>query len=155
MIPPARRSQVSTDRTLRALNLALAERVVKTCGNLRAEEVRDEFAEDAVLALPYAHGGTPREVVGRDAIIDYIGLLGDHFRQGIFFAHTFDTMADDPNEVIARYSANTELLSNGSPYENSYVTLIEVHDGKVVRYTEYFDPINWIVAQGGSVEAPA
>jgi uncharacterized protein len=146
---------VSTDGTLRALNLALAERVVKTCGNLRAKEVRADFAQDAVLALPYAHGGTPREVVGRDAIIDYIGLLGDHFRQGIFFGHTFDTMADNPNEVIARYSASTELLSNGSPYENSYVTLIEVRDGQVVRYTEYFDPINWIVAQGGRVEAPA
>jgi ketosteroid isomerase-like protein len=146
---------VSTDLALRALNLALAERVVKTCGNLRAKDVRDDFAEDAVLALPYAHGGTPREVVGRDAIIDYIGLLGDHFPQGIFFGHTFDTMADDPNEVIARYSANTQLLSNGEPYENTYVTLIEVRDGKVVRYTEYFDPIKWIVAQGGVVEAPA
>jgi hypothetical protein len=146
---------VSTHTTLRALNLALAERVVKTCGNLRAKEVREDFAEDAVLALPYAHAGTPREVVGRDAIIDYIGLLGDHFSQGIFFGHTFDTMADNPNEVIARYSASTELLSTGRRYENTYVTLIEVREGKVVRYTEYFDPINWIMAQGGSVEAPA
>lgn len=146
---------MNTDSTLRAQNLALAERVVKTCGNLRAEEVREDFADDAVLALPYAHGATPREIVGRDAIIDYIGLLGDHFRQGIFTGHAFDTLADNPNEVIARYTASTDLLSSGNPYENSYVTLIEVRDGKVVRYTEYFDPINWIVAQGGSVEAAA
>jgi uncharacterized protein len=154
-VPHLKENQVATDETLREVNLALAKRVIKTCGNLRAHEVRDDFAEDAVLALPYAHAGTPREVVGRDAIIDYVGLLGDHFPEGIFFGHTFDTLADNPNEVIARYSASTELLSSGSHYENTYVTLIEAREGKVVRYTEYFDPINWIEAQGGSVQLAA
>ena len=148
---------MGADQQLRQGNIALAERVIRTCGALRAEEVRDDFAEDAVLALPYAPSGTLREVAGRDAIIDYIGLLRDYIPAGIFREHRFDTLAADPNEVIARYSARTELLTTGRPYENTYVTLIQIGDGKVTRYTEYFDPINWIVAQGGKVErrAPA
>jgi ketosteroid isomerase-like protein len=141
------------DIGLRKANLALAERVIRTCGELRPADVRNDFADDAVLSLPYAPEGTPREVTGREAIIDYIGLLRDYIPAGIFVGHTFDTLAGDPNQVVARYSASTELLTTGNAYENTYVTLIDIRDGKVTRYTEFFDPINWIVAQGGKVEA--
>ena len=140
---------------LRAANLVLAERVIRTCGDLRPEDVRDDFAEDAVLELPYAPAGTPREVRGREAIIGYIELLRAFIPPGIFVAHSFDTLAADPNQVVARYAASTELKTTGKPYENTYITLIEIQRGKVARYTEFFDPINWVVAQGGIVQLPS
>ena len=140
---------------LRAANIALAERVITTCGNLRPQEVREDFAEDAVLALPYAPAGTPKETVGRDQIVAYISLLGNYIEPGIFADHAFDTLAGDPGVVVARYSASTRLLTTGSPYENTYITLVTVRDGKVARYEEFFDPINWLIAQGGVVESPS
>jgi len=141
---------------LRAKNIAIAERVVRTCGNLRPEDVREDFSEDAVLALPYAPAGTPKETVGRDEVVRYIAQLRDYIPPGIFVDHDFDTLAGDPTLVVARYSATTELLTTGLPYENTYVTLITVRDGKVTRYEEFFNPINWLVAQGGSMSpAPA
>ena len=139
---------------LRAANIALAERVITTCGNLRPQEVREDFAEDAVLALPYAPAGTPKETVGRDQIVAYVSLLGNYIEPGIFVDHAFDTLAGDPGVVVARYSASTRLLTTGSPYENTYITLVTVRDGKVARYEEFFDPINWLIAQGGVVESP-
>jgi uncharacterized protein len=145
---------VTTDTELRQANIALAERVIKTCGNLRPRDVERDFAEDAVLALPYAPAGTPREIAGRTAIIDYISLLADYIPQGIFVDHRFDTLAKDPGHVIAWYAASTQLLTTGREYANTYVTEIEIRDGKVTRYTEYFDPINWLVAQGGEITAP-
>jgi uncharacterized protein len=145
---------VSTDTELRQANIALAERVIKTCGNLRPRDVERDFAEDAVLALPYAPAGTPREIAGRTAIIDYISLLADYIPQGIFVDHRFDTLAEDPGHVIAWYTASTQLLTTGRDYANTYVTEIEIRDRKVTRYTEYFDPINWLVAQGGEITAP-
>ena len=146
---------MSTDDTeLRRANVALAERVIKTCGSLRPRDVESEFAEDAVLALPYAPAGTPREVVGRSAIIDYISLLGDYIPPSIFVDHRFDTLASDPGHVIAWYSASTQLLTTGRDYENTYVTEIEIRDGKVTRYCEFFDPINWLTAQGGEITSP-
>jgi uncharacterized protein len=141
---------------LRAKNIAIAERVVRTCGNLRPEDVREDFSEDAVLALPYAPVGTPKETVGRDEVVRYIAQLRDYIPAGIFVDHDFDTLAGDPTLVVARYSATTNLLTTGRPYENTYVTLITVRDGKVTRYEEFFNPINWLVAQGGSMStAPA
>jgi len=139
---------------LRAANIALAERVITTCGNLRPHDVREDFAEDAVLALPYAPAGTPKETVGRDQIVAYVSLLGDYIEPGIFVDHAFDTLAGDPGVVVARYSASTKLLTTGSPYENTYITLVTVRDGKVTRYEEFFDPINWLIAQGGVVKSP-
>jgi len=118
--------------------------------------VREDFSEDAVLALPYAPAGTPKETVGRDEVVRYIAQLRDYIPPGIFVDHDFDTLAGDPTLVVARYSATTELLTTGLPYENTYVTLITVRDGKVTRYEEFFNPINWLVAQGGSMSpAPA
>ncbi|HEY3260936.1 MAG TPA: hypothetical protein VGJ95_11850, partial [Pseudonocardiaceae bacterium] len=67
--------------------------------------------------------------------------------------HAFDTLADDPTVVVARYSASTTLLTTALPYENTYITLVTVQDGKVTRYEEFFNPINWLVAQGGVVES--
>jgi ketosteroid isomerase-like protein len=139
---------------LRVANIALAERVITTCGNLRPHEVREDFAEDAVLALPYAPAGTPKETVGRDQIVAYVSLLGNYIEPGIFVDHVFDTLAGDPGVVVARYSASTKLLTTGRLYENNYITLVTVRDGKVTRYEEFFDPINWLLAQGGVVESP-
>lgn len=139
---------------LREANIALAERVIKTCGNLRPQDVREDFAEDAVLSLPYAPAGTPKIVTGRDDVISYINLLADYIKPGIFEGHVFDTLAGDPGTVVAQYSASTTLLTTGQPYENTYVTLITIRDGKVTRYEEFFDPINWLVAQGGAVQTP-
>ena len=139
---------------LREANITLAERVIKTCGNLRPQDVRDDFAEDAVLSLPYAPAGTPKTVTGRDDVISYIELLADYIEPGIFEGHVFDTLACDPGLVVAQYSASTILLTTGQPYENTYVTLITIRDGKVTRYEEFFDPINWLVAQGGAVQTP-
>jgi uncharacterized protein len=146
---------MATEVELRRANVALAERVIKTCGNLSPLDVKDEFAEDAVLALPYAPAGTPREIAGREAIMDYISLLADYIPPGVFTDHRFDTLASDPGHVIAWYSAKTKLVTTGRDYENTYVTEIEIRDGKVTRYAEFFDPINWIVAQGGQVQAPS
>jgi hypothetical protein len=139
----------------REANIALAARVITTCGNLQAHTVREDFAEDAVLALPYAPAGTPKETVGRDNIIDYVSLLGDYIPSGVFADHTYDTLADDPDTVVARYTASTVLRTTGLPYENTYVTLITIRDGKVTRYEEFFNPINWLVAQGGQVTSPS
>jgi hypothetical protein len=143
------------DSELRHANIALAERVIKTCGSLRPQDVKAEFADDAVLELPYAPAGTPREIVGRDAVIDYISLLADYIPPSIFVGHQFDTLASDPGHVIAWYSANTQLLTTGRDYANTYLTEIKIRDGKVTLYKEFFDPINWLVAQGGEIKPPS
>ncbi|GAA4537124.1 nuclear transport factor 2 family protein [Pseudonocardia xishanensis] len=135
--------------------VALAEKVVMTCGNLRPHDVRHDFAPDAVLALPYAPQGTPTEVVGRDEIVDYISLLGGFIPPGAFADHTFDSLAGDPGLVVARYTIDTTLVSTGLPYTNRYVTLVTVRDGQVIRYEEYFNPLTWLAAQGRAVDGVA
>jgi uncharacterized protein len=134
------------DATLREANIAVAERVLRACGDLQAASVRDDFAPDAVFALPYAPPGTPRETVGRDAIVAFVTMLGDFFPPGAFTGHTFDTLAGDPGQVIARYAVRTTLLTTGKPYENTYITLLAIRDGQVARLTEFFDPLSWLTA---------
>jgi hypothetical protein len=140
--------------SLRAQNIEIAGRVITTCGNLEPEKVRRDFNEDAVLALPYAPDGTPKEVVGREDVIAYVKLLADYLPPGVFTDHVFDTLHDDPGVVVARYAATTRVLTTGLPYQNVYVTFVTVRDGLVTRYEEFFDPLNWLAAQGATVTLP-
>ena len=140
---------------LRAQNIEIARRVITTCGNLEPELIREDFSEDVVLALPYAPAGTPKEVAGRENVIAYIQLLADYLPAGVFTGHSFQTLHEDPGIVMSLYSATTEVLTTGLPYSNSYVTFITVRDGLVTRYEEFFDPLNWLLAQGAKVTLPS
>ena len=46
----------------------------------------------------------------------------------------------DPERVIAQYTS-TGTFANGKPYNNTYVNLCRVRNGKIVYSAEYFDSI--------------
>lgn len=78
----------------------------------------------------------------------------DYLPPGVVTGHSFDTMHDDPGVVMALYSADTDVLTTGFPYSNDYVPFVTVREGLVTRHEEFFDPLNWLVAQGATVMVP-
>jgi fermentation-respiration switch protein FrsA (DUF1100 family) len=46
---------------------------------------------------------------------------------------------DNPNKVIVQYTGIIPLKSGGE-YNNNYVGIFEIKNGKVEKFTEYFDP---------------
>ena len=42
------------------------------------------------------------------------------------------------------------VISNGNPYEMSYATFATFRDGLIVNYREYWNPIAFLAAMGGT-----
>ncbi len=48
-------------------------------------------------------------------------------------------LAGDNTRVVAHYASEGTLI-DGSPYSNSYLSLVTVEDGKIVCWIEFCDP---------------
>jgi len=57
---------------------------------------------------------------------------------------------DDPNIAIAEWNVSGKVVSNGNPYEMSYATFVTFRDGLIVNYREYWNPMAFIKAMGGT-----
>ena len=56
---------------------------------------------------------------------------------------------DDPNVVIAEWSASGRVISSGNPYYMSYATFVTFKNGLMVHYREYWNPMAFLAAMNG------
>lgn len=102
----------------------------------------DLFAEDGVLAYPFAAPGHPAELHGRDTIRSFFSAMGgarELFVQDGVEATVWET--DDPDLVITEITHHGRSNVTGGPYRFSALAFIRVRDGEIVRYDDYMDPI--------------
>jgi len=59
--------------------------------------------------------------------------------QGLAFSNISFIDQADPNSTIATYNGHALITSTGRPYDQTYITRIQVRGDKVMQYTEYFD----------------
>nr|WGD87174.1 nuclear transport factor 2 family protein [Bacillus subtilis] len=100
--------------------------------------------ENAVFEFPYAPEGSPKRIEGKAAIYDYIK---DYPKQ--IHAPTVYRSADT-NTMIAEFQCDGHVVETGSPYRQSYISVIETRDGRIVRYKDYWNPLVVKEAFGGS-----
>ncbi|MEO6090165.1 MAG: nuclear transport factor 2 family protein [Umezawaea sp.] len=102
----------------------------------------DLWAEDGVQFIPYATGNLPDAVRGK-------AELGKLYREII---HSYSRLrytaleihaVDGADRVFARWHPVGELVAGGE-YENDSVGLFDFdEDGKIVSYTEWFNPLGF------------
>lgn len=91
------------------------------------------------LSLPTAPAGVQREIVGKAAFTGFLSHIEKAWRKFSLAQCDVHPLADDPNRVIAAYTSDGQN-ADGSPYRNSYLTMVEVRQGKVTSFQEFFDP---------------
>lgn len=138
---------------LRRKNLDLVRAYSDALNKWDIETMRELSTEDVVFELPFRPPTFGRETVGRDAYMDVLAQARDHMIDGSENLHdlTLDTLASDPNIVIATYKSDMKLRS-GVQYANEYISRFVLRDGKVARFVEYYDSIKLFTAMGGSLK---
>ena len=106
-----------------------------------------------VFEMPYAPESLGRRIDGRDAFIDFEREVPKLFGPERVHDVKADALASDPNEVVVEHGVTIDLVSGGD-YANSIISRFSIRDGKILRFVEYFDPIQVVIALGGSVETP-
>jgi ketosteroid isomerase-like protein len=102
--------------------------------------VNGVWADDAVQEMPYAPEGFPKRVAGKDALIRQYAAWPQNsgrarFTDGIRFYPT-----RDPEIVVAEFHGISEIVPTGRVYDQRYVGIFHVENGKITLFREHFDP---------------
>jgi hypothetical protein len=128
---------------------SLFELVVAAVGDRAdaATDFLDLFDEAAVLEYPFAPPGTPERLEGRSAIAAHAELLAPSLDFGRFVLSSV-VRADD--KVIFEASCEGRGVRTGAAYDQRYVCVVTLRDGKIVHYSDYWNPLVLISALGGA-----
>lgn len=109
--------------------------------------------ENAVFEFPYAPEGSPKRIEGKAAIYNYIKDYPKQIHLSSFTTPTVYRSADS-NTVIAEFQCDGHVIKTGLPYRQSYISVIETNDGRIMRYKDYWNPLVVQEAFGGSFLQP-
>jgi uncharacterized protein len=109
------------------------------------------FAEDGIMEFPYAPPGRTTRLEGRAAVAAYL--------QSVVGEIAFDRMSipsvhrtSDLGVFVLEFKAFGRGLKTGEPYEQTYISVVEVSGGHIVRYRDYWNPLVLLKATGGMVD---
>jgi uncharacterized protein len=116
-------------------------------GLVDGEDFFDLLADDVVFEFVISVPGYPREVAGRDAVLDLYRAYDDYMH-----VHSADRLRvyRDPaaSVVVLEYEVHGHPVHGGSAYDNRFVSIVTVGDGKVTHWRDYLDPVAVFNATG-------
>jgi ketosteroid isomerase-like protein len=97
------------------------------------------MSEDVVLEFPYAADPAFSTISGRDRVTDYLRGVSSLFAvDRIDVQHVHHSQGGGP--VVIEMKALGHGRSSGVTYDQHYITVIDVANGQIASYREYFNP---------------
>lgn len=98
------------------------------------------LAEDSVVEFPYAAAlHAPTRVEGKEAIYKYVKAAIAPM-QNLTFTNIRKYPTTDPNVIWAEMHGEALITTTGHHYQQEYVVRLEARNGKLIHYSEYFNP---------------
>jgi uncharacterized protein len=122
-------------------------------GLVDGETYFDFLADDFIFEFPFALPAWPARIEGRAAVIAYFEGYGERFqldRVDELVTH----LSQDPGVVILEYESHGHAVSTGRPYNNHYLSIIYIEDRRIVRWRDYWSPVEVLTALGGTITLP-
>lgn len=113
-------------------------------------EMADLFTQDVVFEFPYAPEGLPRRLDGMAALADHLTRLAPMLKMRAFTLHAVHPSDDT---VIVEFSCDGSGVSTGLPYNQDYISVVTLRDGRISRYRDYWNPLVVLSALGGAQAA--
>jgi len=119
----------------------------RSAGPRRRRGLLRLLADDVVFEYVISVPGYPKQVEGRQNIID---LYSDY--DSFMTVSSADNLHvyRDPaaSVVVLEYEVHGESVQTGRPYDNRFVSIVTIRDGKVTRWRDYLDPVAVFDATG-------
>lgn len=114
----------------------------------RWDEWIDLWADDGVLEFPFAPPGRRGRYTGKADILAYMKPLGGRMKVSALDYYDIYPMRD-PSMVCIEMGFQATNAETGAPYNQKYISIIKMKDGKVALFKEYWNPIVSMDANGG------
>ena len=120
-------------------NIDLVERLLDHLSAHDIAAAAAMFAPHAELVAPFSPPPLPTGGAGREQIGALFVAVFDAYGRVAFVDRRIVATAD-PDVVVARWRTDIEVLASGATYAAEVIALIELADGWITRFTEYFNP---------------
>ncbi|WRH64479.1 MAG: nuclear transport factor 2 family protein [Fuscovulum sp.] len=128
------------------LRAALGDRLVP------ADSLLGMFADDVIFEFPYAPDGLPKRLDGTAALAAHLETLGPLLSFGPM---ELGNVYAAGSTVILEFSCSGEGVATGAPYNQLYVSVVTLREGRIAHYRDYWNPLVVLTALGGTDAAAA
>lgn len=105
------------------------------------------FAPEATFAAPFADS-VATVVTGNEVIRDmFVNMVDPLWNPFIFTIDAIYLVADTRTAVL-EYRSEGRVVANGQTYRGQYVSILDIRDGLIHRFTEYHNPTAVTTAMG-------
>lgn len=136
--------------TVSVKNKAVIEKFFTSLEALDISAFLTVWSENGKQLMPLSPGNFPKQLNGKQAIYNQYKGLPENYTSMRFQRKYIAT--DDPNTVIVQYNGIIPLKEGGE-YNNNYVGIFKLDNGKLQQFTEYFDPFILQEAFGRKIES--
>ncbi len=119
-----------------------------------ADTLLDMVTDDILFEFPYGLPDGIRRIEGKAALARYLPKVGKLF--------TIESMSlmrailsGDRRHAVLEFSARAHANASGARYDQDYVSVIDLRDGRISRYRDYWNPLIVLSAAGDADQVNA
>jgi uncharacterized protein len=112
------------------------------------------MTDDVSFEFPFALPDGIRVLDGKAALAAYLPNVGRLFAiEALNLQRSI--IAGDGTAAVLEFSARAYAKETGARYDQSYISVVDLRDGLISRYRDYWNPLVVIAAVGGADKANA
>ena len=93
--------------------------------------------DEIVFEAPFSFTGKPSRTVGKQEVYDRLFTSYSLVSMAFHITEIYELI--DPDRFLVEYNSDGHMLGSGERYQNSYITLVEMQDGLISRFREFYD----------------
>jgi len=104
--------------------------------------------QDIVFEFPYAPPGLPPQITGKQAMRAHISTLLTQITLFEFLNVVMHPTLS-PDTLIVEFACRGQAIATGKPYNQRYISVVQMKNGKIARYRDYWNPLIVLDAMSG------
>ncbi|MDH2325575.1 nuclear transport factor 2 family protein [Cereibacter sp. SYSU M97828] len=108
----------------------------------------DMMTDDVSFEFPFALPNGLTVIQGKAELADYLPKVGELFT---IEAMTLDRaiLSADGRHAVLEFTSKAHANKDGARYDQTYVSVIDLRDGLIARYRDYWNPLVVLSSAGG------
>jgi uncharacterized protein len=143
MIPDAQAAEppvFAQVKPTRSTSERIARQFIRRIEAKNVQALSNILAENVVLEQPYQLPGRPNRFEGNLAVQGFLQGINQTFST-IRFENLRTIVSADGQTVTLEAQGDFVIAANGLPYQNVYIIVLQIEDGKITVIREYFNPL--------------
>ncbi len=132
--------------TRRAANLNRIRAYFELIAAGDVDALAQYWHDEIVFEAPFSFTGKPSRTAGKQEVFNRLSTSYGLVSMAFHITEIYELI--NPDRFLVEYDSDGHMLGSGERYQNSYITLVEMRDGLISRFREFYDSQRCAVAFG-------